>query len=97
MLAGFRPPRGDGAVDRGFGMLLALPGLQAQHLKTTTGHANNPYYSNTDTTHLHVSDATWKKILSPARYSTARQQATEKAFTGQYLNQNAKGTYYCAV
>ncbi len=69
----------------------------AQQLKTTKGHENNPYYSNTDIKKLNVSDAEWKKILSPALYATAREQATEKPFTGQYWNKDAKGTYYCAV
>ena len=69
----------------------------AQHLKSNKGHEKNPYYSNTDTKHLKVSDAEWKKILPPALYATAREQATEAPFTGQYWDKNAKGTYYCAV
>ncbi|PYF74884.1 peptide-methionine (R)-S-oxide reductase MsrB [Pedobacter nutrimenti] len=68
-----------------------------QHLKSVGGHEHNPYYSNTDTRKLNVSNAEWKKILSPALYATAREQATEKPFTGQYWNKDAKGTYYCAV
>ncbi|MEB0261600.1 MULTISPECIES: peptide-methionine (R)-S-oxide reductase MsrB [unclassified Mucilaginibacter] len=69
----------------------------AQHLKSNKGHENNPYYSNTDTTPLKVTDAQWKKILPPALYATAREQATERPFTGQFWNKSAKGTYYCAV
>jgi len=69
----------------------------SQHLKSDTGHESNPYYSNTDTKMLHVSNAEWKKILPPALYATAREQATERAFTGKYWNQDAKGTYFCAV
>lgn len=69
----------------------------AQHLKSSKGHENNPYYSNTDTKKLNVSNAEWKKVLSPALYATAREQATERPFTGQYWNKDAKGTYYCAV
>jgi peptide-methionine (R)-S-oxide reductase len=69
----------------------------AQHLKSNKGHEKNPYYSNTDTKHLNVSDTEWKKILPPALYATAREQATEAPFTGQYWDKNAKGTYYCAV
>ncbi|MFZ6013986.1 MAG: peptide-methionine (R)-S-oxide reductase MsrB [Bacteroidota bacterium] len=61
------------------------------------GHENNPYYSHTDTTHLNVSNETWKKILAPDLYSVAREQATERAFTGKYWNADVKGTYYCAV
>jgi len=74
-----------------------ITGASAQKLKTIKGHENNPYYSNTDIRHLTVSNAEWKKILSASLYATAREQATEQAFTGQYWNKNAKGTYYCAV
>jgi len=71
--------------------------VNAQQLKSNNGHANNPYYSNTDTKPLKVTDAQWKKILPPALYAVARKQDTEKPFTGKYWNSNAKGTYYCAV
>jgi peptide-methionine (R)-S-oxide reductase len=47
-------------------------------------HVKNPYYSNTDTAKLHVSNAEWKKILPPELYAVAREQATERAFTGKY-------------
>src|ERR1700759_4931991 len=77
-------------------MLLAFGSAKAQNIKTDD-HPNNPYYSNTDTKHLTVSNAEWKKILPPALYATAREQATERAFTDKYWNANAKGTYYCAV
>lgn len=78
-------------------LLLCFSAAFAQNIKSKSGHQNNPYYSNTDTKHLKVSNAEWKKILPPALYATAREQATERAFTGQYWNKNAKGTYYCAV
>jgi len=69
----------------------------AQHLKTAKGHENNPYYSNTDTKPLNVSNAEWKKILAPDLYAVAREQDTERPFTGKFWNSTAKGTYYCAV
>lgn len=78
-------------------MLLTITGTFAQHLKSANGHKDNPYYSNTDTKKLNVSNAEWKKILPPALYATAREQATERPFTGKYWNADAKGTYYCAV
>jgi peptide-methionine (R)-S-oxide reductase len=77
--------------------LAAAPVAFGQHLKADSKHTNNPYYSNTDTRTLHVSNAEWKKILPPDLYATAREQATERPFTGKYWNANAKGTYYCAV
>ncbi|WP_395042938.1 bifunctional methionine sulfoxide reductase B/A protein [Flavobacterium sp.] len=57
----------------------------------------NPYYSNTDTKKLTVSDAEWKKILSPDLYAVAREADTERAFTGKMWNSETKGTYYCAT
>ncbi len=57
----------------------------------------NPYYSNTDTAKLNVSDAEWKKVLSPDLYAVAREADTERAFTGKMWNSETKGTYYCAT
>lgn len=57
----------------------------------------NPYYSNTDTKKLTVSNAEWKKILPPDLYAVAREADTERAFTGKMWNSEAKGTYYCAT
>jgi len=57
----------------------------------------NPYYSRTDTKKIRVKNAEWKKILSPALYAVARENATERAFTGKLWNSEQKGTYYCAV
>ncbi|MCD8742038.1 peptide-methionine (R)-S-oxide reductase MsrB [Mucilaginibacter roseus] len=72
-------------------------GASAQNIKSEKGHENNPYYSNTDTKKLKVSNAQWKKILPTELYKVAREAATERAFTGKYWNATAKGTYYCAV
>lgn len=57
----------------------------------------NPYYSNTDTQKLHVSNAEWKKVLSPDLYAVAREADTERAFTGSLWKSETKGTYYCAT
>ena len=74
---------------------LTYVGFRQQEIKP--GHEKNPYYSNTDTTRLHVTNAEWKKILSPELYAVAREAATQRAFTGKYWNTNPRGTYYCAV
>lgn len=57
----------------------------------------NPYYSNTDTTKLKLSDAEWKKVLPEEVYLVMRKAETETAFTGKYWNTDEKGTYYCAA
>lgn len=68
---------------------------------TTMGNViskpGNPYYSNTDTTKLHVTDAEWKKVLPEDVYAVSRNADTERAFTGKFWNADAKGTYYCAA
>ena len=63
----------------------------------STQKAKNPYYSNTDTNKLSVSDAEWKKILPDSVYRVGRGKETETAFTGKYWNTVGLGTYYCAV
>lgn len=60
-------------------------------------HQDNPFYSRTDDTILHVENSEWKKILNPDLYAVGREQGTERAFTGQYWDSEEIGTYYCAV
>jgi len=74
-----------------------IASASAQNLKSDKGHEHNPYYSNTDTKKLNVTNAEWKKILPSALYATAREAATESPFTGKLWNAETKGTYYCAV
>ena len=72
------------------GMLLALASAHAQSKK-------NPYYSRIDTKPLNVSNAEWKKILDAGTYQVAREEGTERAYTGKYWDNHKTGTYYCAV
>ncbi|MFI5196380.1 MAG: peptide-methionine (R)-S-oxide reductase MsrB [Chitinophagales bacterium] len=62
-----------------------------------TDHKNNPYYSRTDTSHLHVSNGEWKKILPEDVYHIACEKGTEYAYSGEYYKTDTKGAYYCAV
>lgn len=57
----------------------------------------NPYYSRTDTSHLNITDAEWKKVLAPEVYYISREKGTERAFTGKYWDYEGLGTYYCAA
>ena len=37
----------------------------------------------------------WRKQLSDEEYHVTRQKGTERAFTGRYHDEKAKGTYHC--
>ena len=76
------------------GIALCAVTAFGQQLKPNAARENNPYYSNTDTTHLDVSNAEWKKILPAELYRVARQQGTERPSTGQHWNIDIRGTYY---
>lgn len=67
------------------------------NMENSINKPGNPYYSNTDTTKLNVSDTEWKKVLSPDLYAVSRNADTERAFTGKLWDSDAKGTYYCAA
>ncbi len=40
-------------------------------------------------------DAEWKKLLTPEQFDVTRRRGTERAFTGKYWDNHAKGIYRC--
>ena len=40
-------------------------------------------------------DEEWKQQLTPEQYQVTRQGGTERAFTGEYCDHKAEGTYQC--
>lgn len=57
---------------------------------------NNPYYSHTNKG-AKVTDAQWKKVLTPKVYNIMREKGTEMANSGPYVHNEQQGTYYCAA
>jgi peptide-methionine (R)-S-oxide reductase len=41
------------------------------------------------------SDEEWRRALTPEAYRVLREGATERAFTGEFWNDHAPGTYLC--
>ena len=47
-------------------------------------------------TRIQKSDAEWRAELRPEQYEVLRRKATERAFTGQYVDTKEPGVYRCA-
>ncbi len=45
---------------------------------------------------INLTDAEWREKLTPEQYAVLRQAGTERAFTGKYEKNKAKGEYRCA-
>ncbi len=48
-----------------------------------------------EATKIVKSDAEWQEELTPEQFAVTRKGATEHAFTGEYWNNHAEGTYRC--
>jgi peptide-methionine (R)-S-oxide reductase len=49
------------------------------------------------TTKINKTDAEWRAILTSEQYHVLRQHGTERPFTGEYVHNQADGTYCCAA
>ncbi len=43
------------------------------------------------------SEQEWRDLLTPEQYAVLREQATERPFTGEYVNTKTPGVYRCAA
>jgi peptide-methionine (R)-S-oxide reductase len=66
-------------------------GSSAAAQTKTTPAAPNPKIEP-----LVLSDAEWRKRLTPAQYSVLREEGTERAGTSPLNDEKRKGTFHCA-
>jgi len=45
---------------------------------------------------INKSNEEWKQELTPEQYRVLREKGTERAFTGEFLDNHEKGIYLCA-
>ncbi len=58
-------------------------------------NAQNKKASMKKTYEVTKTEAEWKKQLTPLQYEVARQQGTERAYTGNTWDNHKEGTYHC--
>lgn len=77
-----------------FSLLIASCGMA----QTAKNKFPDPPVAGSKTVYpMRLSEEAWKQRLTPEQYEILRQEGTERAGTGKYANNHAKGTYYSAA
>jgi peptide-methionine (R)-S-oxide reductase len=63
----------------------------------TTSCSQTNKQDNLTTNFKAVSNAEWKKRLTPEQYYILREKGTERAFSGKYWDHHEQGVYHCAA
>lgn len=79
-----------------FGLLVSVACQGQPVKKSATPTPSKPMSMSTDSTDLSkLTDADWKKRLSPEEYRVLRGHGTERPYTGEYDQHWEAGTYVC--
>ena len=57
---------------------------------------NTQTHNQTRAGRVDKSDGEWREQLTPSQYEVLRGKATERPFTGRYVDEKRDGTYRCA-
>ncbi len=80
-----------------FSIVLACNATTPQYSADKMPVQDSLYIAEGDTIKKIIkTDAEWRRTLSSDAYDVLRKSGTERAFTGNYYNNHAKGTYKCA-
>jgi peptide-methionine (R)-S-oxide reductase len=74
---------------RAFLLATAVAALAPGVVLAADKYANSPWRK--------ISNAEWKKRLSPEAYEILRQEGTERPFSSPLLKEHRKGTFVCAA
>ena len=64
---------------------------------TSANDAKTGMTASAKTNRVEKTEAEWRRQLTPEQYQILREKGTERAFTGQLVNNHADGIYHCAA
>ncbi|OIP00053.1 MAG: peptide-methionine (R)-S-oxide reductase [Bacteroidetes bacterium CG2_30_32_10] len=76
-------------------IILSMVCLLIISLSSCEQNKNLTTMEKTDSSSLKLTNAEWKKKLTPQQYHITRDKGTEYPYTGKYYNFNEKGIYTC--
>ncbi len=78
-------------------IMAVLAGCQAGNTPAARNMASDTNTNETMKFPYHLTEAEWRKKLTPEQYHILREAGTEPAFTGKYWNTKEPGVYRCAA